>query len=455
MSSDAQAALVASVAQCPCCQAQLIARGGALECLGCQTRFDSLGSIPLLVSDRASLMRQWQQELAAFDIMMKRTQLELEAELGRFDLLASTRQRLEHILRANIANRSAVKALFGEVGLAPDPIAVERAERSEQRGGEGTRVVQYFEQVMRDWGWRGDPQNTASLERLTRVAGAQKLGRTLVLGAGAGRLAYDLHRALSPELTLALDLDPFVLLVAQAVLLGSGAALVETPIDPASPSHAALPRELRREGDPPQQFALLLADAFEPPFAEASFDTIVTPWFIDVAAEDFRDVIGLISHLLRPGGRWLNDGALLYKTSSFDLRFSQQEVLELLELAGFAVSAHTTEEVTYLHSPDSAHARTERVLSFSATKLASPVAREVASVPAWVILRHLKVPPFVRSIASAAPLVTQVLSLVDGTRSINEMADAIQQQLDPPPGMTIVDIVSALLLKAHQDDQQR
>ena len=242
-----------------------------------------------------------------------------------------------------------------------------------------------------------------------------------------------------------------MLLVAHSVLFGSGAALIDTPIDPAAPNDAALPRKLRRDGDQPQNFALLLADAFEPPFDAASFDTVVTPWFVDVAAEDFRDVVGLVSHLLRPGGRWLNDGPLLYKTSCFDLRFSRQEVLELLELAGFRVDAQAATEVTYLHSPDSAHARTECVLTFSASKLAGPAMEDAASLPRWVILRHLKVPAFVQSVPSGPPVLAKVLSLVDGARSITDIAETMAQALQPSPGMTVIDIVSALLLKAHRD----
>lgn len=446
--ADAQAALIASVALCVHCQGQLVARDDGLACLACQAVFESLGPVPMLVSDRASRMRQWRQELAEFEVMMHRTRLELEAELGRFDLLPSTRLRLERIASANHSNRAAIAALFAPAVTAC-PIALERAE---QRGGEGSRIVQYFEHVLRDWGWRDSVQNQASLARLTTVVGpGHELGKVLVLGAGAGRLAYDLHRAFSPEVTLAFDLDPFVLLVAHAVLFGSGAALVETPIDPAAPKDAALPRDLHREGDPPQNFALLLGDAFEPPFAAASFDTVITPWFIDVATEDFRDVIGLVSYLLRPGGRWLNDGALLYKTSNFDRRFSSQEVLELLELAAFRVDAHSAAEVSYLHSPDSAHARTEGVLTFSATKLAGPVADPDAPVPSWVILRYLSVPAFVRPLPSASPVVARVLSLVDGARSINDIADSVVQLLQPPPGMAVVDIVGALLLQAYRD----
>lgn len=451
MSVVPHAPLLAQVARCPRCRGPLDVRGSELGCLACDVTFPNIGRVPILVSEHESLVRDWREQLAAFEAMMERTALELRSELGRFDLLPRTRQRLERLASANGANRSAIATLFAEAGLVTDPIALERAQ-AEARAGAG--IVQYYEQAVRDWGWPGSDQNQASLARVLHVAGReQPLGKTLVLGAGASRLAYDLHSALAPELTVALDLDPFVLLVAHSVLFGDGLALVETPIDPAGPDVAAVPRRLQREGDPPRRFACVLADAFDPPFEDASFDTVVTPWFIDVAADDFRDVLGLVSVLLREGGRWLNDGALLYKTSSYDLRYSQEEVLELLELGGFRIDVRTTAEVTYLHSPDSAHARTERVLSFCATKQDGAVEEVDAATPRWVLLRHLSVPAFVHSVPSGPPLVAKLLSLVDGSRCINEITELVEDMVRPPPGMASVDIVGGLLLQAYRDQR--
>lgn len=384
---------------------------------------------------------------------MERTALELQSALGRFDLLPTTRQRLERIKSANSSNRRAIATLFAEAGLLADPISRQRAQ-AEARPG--TAVVQYFEQALRDWGWPHSDQNRASLARLLHVAGRdQPLGKTLVLGAGASRLAYDLHCSLEPELTLALDIDPFALLVAHAVLFADGLALVETPVDPASAEVAAVPRSLQRPSAPPRRFACVLADAFEPPFEEHSFDTIVTPWFVDVVADDFRDVLGLVSELLRPGGRWLNDGALLYQTSSYDLRYSQREVLELLELGGFRIEAQTSAEVSYLHSPDSAHARTESVLCFCATKHDGPVQEVDAATPRWVLLRHLSVPVFVRSTPSGPSLLATILGLVDGSRCVNEITDLVEAMVQPPSGMTSGDIVAGLLLQAYRNESAR
>ena len=447
-SFTAQASILADVARCCHCEGKLEARGNAFVCLVCHSSFENLGPIPALLGDREGLLRKSRQALADFEVMMQRAGLELQAQLGRFDLLPSTRQRIAHIASANRANRAAITTLFASLAVTADPIALERAER---QGGGGAHVAQYFEQVLRDWGWGDSAQNHSSLERLLGVTGNERrLGRTLVLGAGPGRLAYDLHRALAPELTVALDIDPFVLLVAHAVLFEDGVSLVETPIDPGTPEQAALVRQLRRQGEPPEGFALVFADAFEPPFAEASFDTVITPWFIDVAAEDARDVIALVSHLLRPGGRWLNDGPLLYQTPNFALRYSRQELFELLKLAGFRIDLHTLTEVPYLRSPDSAHARTESVLSFGAIKEPSAVAEDAAETPNWVLLPHLRVPSFPHSAPSGPPVLARVLSLVDGSRSIHEIAEAMEPELQAPPGMTLVDVVGALLLQSYR-----
>jgi hypothetical protein len=60
----------------------------------------------------------------------------------------------------------------------------------------------YYPNIHRDWAW-GVEENEASLKQIRSVLHDNaELGDVLVLGAGAGRLAYDIHRGLdcSPRL---------------------------------------------------------------------------------------------------------------------------------------------------------------------------------------------------------------------------------------------------------------
>ena len=81
---------------------------------------------------------------------------------------------------------------------------------------------------------------------------------------------------------------------------------------------------------------LVAADALQPPFADGAFDTVVTPWFIDIIGEPFARVAARVNLLLKPGGRWINSGSLAFSRAAHAERIGLEEVLELLPQAGFA-----------------------------------------------------------------------------------------------------------------------
>ena len=96
--------------------------------------------------------------------------------------------------------------------------------------GVGTRLpleqglTNYYVNLHRDWAW-GEEENAAGLAEIVAVLGgnASGLGRTLVQGAGAGRLAYDLHAAGDAPLTVATDFNPLLLFVAREMFAGRSA----------------------------------------------------------------------------------------------------------------------------------------------------------------------------------------------------------------------------------------
>ncbi|POA29059.1 hypothetical protein, partial [Pseudomonas sp. FW305-3-2-15-E-TSA2] len=66
----------------------------------------------------------------------------------------------------------------------------------------------YYVNVHRDWCW-GDAENAASHALVADALGPCG-GRVLVLGAGACRLAYDLHQSGVQAQTVALDINPLL-----------------------------------------------------------------------------------------------------------------------------------------------------------------------------------------------------------------------------------------------------
>jgi hypothetical protein len=119
----------------------------------------------------------------------------------------------------------------------------------------------------------------------------------------------------------------------------------------------------------PASFQFVFADGVEPPFADGSFDSVVTPWFIDQVPRDLPAFFARLARLLRPGGRWLNQGPLVYpEQTPFAQRFSRGELFELAASAGFAIDGWSCASMPYLVSPLSGHGKVESVLSFAASR---------------------------------------------------------------------------------------
>ena len=310
----------------------------------------------------------------------------------------------------------------------------------------------------RDWCW-GDAENNASLEQLQRAVdanGSGEPGDTLVLGAGAGRLAYDLHQSLRPTCTVAVDFNPLLLFIAREMTRGHELQLWEFPLAPRSLDDTAVLRTLSAPEAARDGFSLLFADVLRPPFAPQSFDTVVTPWLIDIVSEDLAVFAKRINHLLKPGGRWLNFGSLAFDHPERRRRYSAEEVVALAEENGFATPSVVEDDIPYMNSPASRHGRIETVLTFCATKQkdVKPAARHKA-LPDWIVTGKEPVPvlPSFRTQAMSTQIYAFIMSLIDGRRSIDDMARLLEQQ----KMMTRKEAVPAIrqFLTRMYDDSQR
>ena len=75
----------------------------------------------------------------------------------------------------------------------------------------------------------------------------------------------------------------------------------------------------------------MLADALRPPFAEGAFDTVVTPWLIDIVSENLTVFAARINRLLKEGGRWVNFGSLAFAEPACRARaFCEQNLMPLV-----------------------------------------------------------------------------------------------------------------------------
>src|SRR5262249_35033976 len=154
------------------------------------------------------------------------------------------------------------------------------------------------------------------------------------------RLAYDLHRRDATAETTVLDIEPFLFTCADTIIRGGSLTIHEANAEVQETEHTARIWKLSdpHGAIPEDRFHFFIADALEPTSEHEAFDTIVTPWFIDVVPSDLRDVISTVHRLLKPGGRWINVGPLIYRPAvPVAHRFSREELFDLAMRAGFRI----------------------------------------------------------------------------------------------------------------------
>lgn len=436
--------------QCPNCasNAQQGFQFDKLHCTRCDTTHFSLGAVPCLFPAGIHQKQIWQHQTATMQYMAQQGLAALHESLSRYDLTSTTRRRLTDIQTACQRNLDTILSLLQKHGVDPVP----DEQLAQMNPGD---LSEYFDLLLRDWAWdsttNANPENTSALERaLTEI---QKLPtkptRILVLGAGAGRLSWDLHVQLKPEYTVALDTNPLLLAAAdelihqrQSIAIGEFKNFPQIGFQPAQTWLLEPPVDadnLRATWFP------LGANVWQLPFLHESFDLIITPWFIDVNGGDVRDLISVIYEKLMPGGHWLNSGPLLFtRHLPVQLKYSAEEIKEFMSLAGFALIDETIANTDYLLSPLEARFRQEQVWTFSATKNKSHEETPAidGALAAWLVMHHLAIPQGNYSSRDSHPLIDAILSLVDGKRSINAICYEIGPHL--PQDIPVKDVVVTL-----------
>lgn len=416
---------------CPRCdKAPLTQDVEHYRCGGCKTDFTSVGGIPWLFADPDSSLAEWRSRFHHELQRLAHETGQLQAELQPADLRPLTRQRLELELQAIEAHRKGLRHLLAPLDVQSMQASYESHLALRTRLPADQGINTYYANVHRDWAWGGE-ENEASLEQVRRVLGGDETGETLVLGAGACRLAYDMHMALGTARTVAMDFNPLLLLIAKNAVHGGRLELHEFPIAPKTMSDVAVLRTLSAPGVVRDGFSLVLGDALRAPFQPNAFDTIVTPWLIDVVSEDLPVLAARINRLLRPGGRWVNFGSLAFDQPLHARRYSPQEVLAIVEDTGFAAPLVSEATIPYMCSPASRHGRRETVFTFAAVKRADvpPPSRHNA-LPDWIVTGKEAVPLLqsFRTQAASTQIYGYIMSLIDGRRSIDDMARLLERQ---------------------------
>ena len=417
---------------CPRCdKTPLSETDGSYRCEACKIDFPSIDGIPWMFAEPQATLGEWRGRLQFSLQQLSQESARLETELDNKDLRPLTKRRIERYRKATDSHRRALQKLLQPVDVQSMLGTHETYLALRTRLPADQALNTYYANVHRDWSW-GDEENDASLKQVRSVLHENaELGDVVVLGAGAGRLAYDLHMQTDCTSTIAMDFNPLLLLIARSVIKGESLKMYEFPIAPRSLEDDVVLRTLSAPEVVRDGFHLVLGDALRPPFAAGAFDTVVTPWLIDIVTEDLPILAARINALLKPNGRWINFGSLTFSHPDRARRYSPEETKGIVAENGFSDPYVSDATIPYMCSPASRHGRRERVFTFSAYKErdAEQPARHRA-LPDWIVTGKEPVPlsPSFRSQAMTTQIYSFIMSLIDGKRTLQDMAIVLEKQ---------------------------
>ncbi len=441
---------------CPrCVKARLDAVKDGLRCRRCETAFPELDGIPWLFANPAVAWGAWRDRLDFALKTLRREADSLSASLEREGLHRDTADRLETLRRAKREQADALETLMAplELGGLEANHTTHLALRTRLPSDQGLNT--YYPNVHRDWCW-GDEENSASAS-LVRESLGEPRESVLVLGSGASRLAYDLHQDGESKVSVAMDFNPMLLLLAKKMIAGDRLELYEFPIAPKRAADCAVLQTLAAPRAARRGLRLVAGDALRAPFAAGSFDSVVTPWFVDVIPEDFATLCVRINHLLKPGGRWVNFGSLAFSNQDAALNYSLEEAVARIAAAGFEEPALREATLPYMASPHSRHSRRETVVTTSAVKVAEASAPpRFQALPEFLVGGDTPV-PLLQSFQVQA-MTTRIhafmMTLIDGQRSILDMAKLMEEHKLMPRDQAEASVRS-FLIKMFDESQRQ
>ena len=463
-SSSGLASLFADFVCLRCGSARLryAAAGGAADCTECAASFpvfDREARIPWLSASPESSLLEWKARYHRF-LHGNSADLErLRAARADSKDRPLTRRRVNRILQAREHYRNQVAALLAPFDLENIDWPADTTAMLEHRLPGDRGLANDANLIFRDWAWATD-EIEVLVDAVTRVVDADprgELGTLVVVGAGACRLSYELHRRYALRRTINLDLSPLLLLVGARMASGASIELYEFPVAPLDAESSAVLQRCQApaalDGD---RFHTVAADVTDLPLAESRADTVLTPWLDDFVAQDLRSFLPRLNRCLGVGGVWVSLGSISLCDQEESRGYTEEELFQLIEQNGFELLAEDRRVATHLRSPHSARADTVNVLSFCARKVHAVDAQEPAHyLPTW--LRDTGVPVPVSSAvehrSSTHLLTAHILGAVDGKKTVAQIGRRVARQY----GLGLTETIRAVrqvLLDVWEESRQ-
>jgi ubiquinone/menaquinone biosynthesis C-methylase UbiE len=397
------------------------------------SKFPIVAGIPVLFPDARLALSEIKLRAQALLGFYESNVETLKQELKMGGVTALTQDRLEKTRQIQIHHLEFLRDLLTPLKLSvrpttPPPDFGYRLPPSQALQG-------YFPNLVRDWS-SAHGENEKHFELVREAAISAPLGKVLVVGSGAGRLAYDVHQHLAPSETICADLNIILTLASNRITDGETLKVVEFTVAPKNIESApGVVRDCRAPSKVRAGFSYVMADAYYLPFESGSIDTVITPWLVDILPHRLEFIVSEINRVLKPDGRWINSGSFNFRFANWRDCLSIEEGLESIKSNGFIQELVRQDRVPYLQSDLDAHQRSELVTTFVMKK--SSEAKQPLKAPlrpAWILDSQLAVPVPASAPQQFATLESQafVISLIDGKRSALEIASMVSQRYGLP-----------------------
>ena len=441
--------------RCIRCHGPLKADAPGLRCSGCGKLYPVVDGIFILVGEPAAYLRS---ELASLSRAYSdaRQRLNLLERIGRdADLSKPALDRHRDVNEADIARAETFLALLSPASAALKALAEGGHETGDSLGLQrsGWAFETLLPYLLRDW--THTPEFEAAnivIGRLLKDVVPDPSGKSIAF-AGCG--AAGLLAGLSPEFEHILGYDLTLPILAAARHLLDG----ETIDLPMPRSVNSLGRVRLAGGIPPSsrpRVLLSAMDACETAFADGTVDCVITSFLVDLIP-DPRTLAEEVHRILSSGGIWINYGPSGTLDSIW--RFDQSEGTAFFESTGFTVLEAEARRATYLDlsRDDPMSSYQNHMCYLTAARKAGPGTKK--SRPATpdstamsyiipqhfpganlvhqqslgadqtrsILLRHERIRGRVESLEIGGD-TARILALVDGKRSVGEIADMLQQR---------------------------
>lgn len=435
---------------CPATGGALLWRDGCLVSEDGANEYPLINNVPWLLPNPQNSLVDWGAKLNHFNQVLLSEIKDLEQALKHVS--GPTEIRLQSLLKGKQIFLRRVAELMMPVVSAP-AAAKKSYDALRDRAPTTQNLLSYEANLYRDWVW-GEEENLLTADIVRQHLSPEDVNKLLVVGAGAGRLAIDLHQAWDADITVATDINPLLVMAAEYLLSGENLPFVEFPLQPRKSEFAAVEHLIQGERKP-DNFHFVFADAIKPSFKSGAFDTVVTPWFIDIQPLELGRFLRQLNQVVAVGGRWVNFGSLVFNQSRDALCYSVEEVKAIALQQGFEINDVREHEIPYLKSPYNAGYRMERVWSWSAKKVKDVKALQSPQIlPTWILDSAQPIPSaqYFQQFSFTNRVYAQLSAEVDGKTSIVKIAKkfARQNKMDDAEALHLV---SQFFADLHRQNQ--